>query len=95
MDLTRLILSHSFHQNLHVDFEPLVLALAGLCAFFPVVFIHPSFHPVLFGNFLLNVAVIVVDHPVIKQTHGCEVMDARQVDWFGEGRVDVSEGMYL
>lgn len=95
MDLTRVILSHSFHQDLDVDFEPLLLALAGLRAFVPVICGQSGFHPLLFGNFLLVIAVVVVDHPVVHQTHGGEVMDARKSDRFGESRVDVSEGMLL
>ena len=95
LDLTGVILSHSFHQDVDVDFEPLLLALAGLCAFLPVIWIHSIFHPVLCGNFLLVVTVKVVDHLVIQHTHGCELVDARRVHRFGEGRVDVSEGMLL
>lgn len=95
MDLTRVILSHSFHQDLDVDFEPLLLALAGLRSFLPVISIQFLLHPGLFGNFLLVVTVEVVDHPVVHQAHGREVMDARESDGLGESRVDVREGMFL
>ena len=95
MNLTGVILSHSLHQDVDVDFEPSLLALAGLCAFLPVIFIQSLFHPALRGNFLLRRTVKVVDLLVVQQTHGCELMDARESDRFGEGRVDVSERMLL
>ena len=93
MDLTGVILSHSFHQDVDVDFEPLLLALAGLRAFLPVFYRHLLLHKVLFGNFLLIIAVKVVDHLVVQQPHGGELMEAREFHRFGEGCVDVGEGM--
>ena len=95
MDLTIVGLIHSFLQDVDVDFEPLLLASAGLCAFLPVVCRKSLFHPVLLGNFFLDITVIVVDHPAVQQTHRCELMDALKSDRFGEGGVDVREGVFL
>ena len=95
MDLTIIGLIHSFLQDVDVDFEPLLLALAGLCAFLPVVCRKSHFHPVLLGNFSLDITVIVVDHLAVHLTHSCELMDARKSDRFGEGGVDVLEGVNL
>uniref|UniRef100_A0A3P9JRP0 Ig-like domain-containing protein n=1 Tax=Oryzias latipes TaxID=8090 RepID=A0A3P9JRP0_ORYLA len=69
----------------------MLLALPGLCAFFPVFLLESLLHPVLFGNFLLHRAVIVVDHPVVQQTHSSEFMDAWELHRMGEGRVDVRQ----
>lgn len=95
MDPTCDILSQPVHHDFSVDFEPILLAPAGLCAFSPVIFRKIICHPGLFGNFLTDVTVIVVDHLAVHQTHGCELVDAGEIDRFGEGRVDVSEGMPL
>ena len=95
MDRTRVVLSHSFFQDAKVDLEPLLLALAGLCALRPVVFVKLILHPFLFGNLHPVVAVVVVDYIVVQQPHGRELVDAGEFDGFGEGRVDVSEGMSL
>ena len=95
MDLTIVGLILSFLQDVDVDFEPLLLAQAGLCAFLPVVWRKFLFHPGLLGNFFLDITVIVVDHPAVHQTHSCELMDARKSNRFGEGSVDVLEGMFL
>lgn len=95
MDLTIVRLIHSCLQDADVHVEPLLLALPGLCAFRPIVFRKPLFHPELLGNFCLIIAVIVVDHLSVQQTHSGKLVDARKVKIFGEGRVDVSERMPL
>ena len=95
MNRTVVILSQSLDQDLDVDTEPCLLALAGLGALVPVAFFHSLLHPRLFGNFLFDVRVKVVDHRVVHQTHGCELVDPRKRGRFGEGRVDVREGMLL
>ena len=95
MDLTIVGLIHSALQDVDVDFEPLLLAQAGLCAFHPVVCRKSLFHPGLLGNFFLVITVIVVDHLAVQQTHSCELVNAQKTDRFGEGSVDVHEGMLL
>ena len=95
MDLTCVILSHTIPQDVDVDFEPLLLALAGLCAFDPVFCFQSILHPGLFGNFLFIFTVKVVNHPVVQHTHGSELVDAWESEIFREGGVDVMEGMCL
>ena len=95
MDVTWVVLSHTILQDVDVDFEPLLLSQAGLCAVDPVFWFQLLSHPGLFGNFLFSFAVKVVNHPVVQQTHGCKLVDARESEIFGEGGVDVMEGMCL
>ena len=73
--LTGLIVSHSLHQDLHVDLEPLLFALARLGAFVPVICLHLLLHPVLLRNLNLFLTVVVVDLPVFEQTQCCELID--------------------
>lgn len=94
-DLTRVVFSRPFQQNVDVDFEPLVFALPGLGAFGPVFCIFEFLNPRLPRDLLLSRTVVVVDHPAVQQTHGCELMDARDSTGFGDGRVDVGEGVSL
>lgn len=85
----------AFLQNVDVDLEPLLLALAGLGALFPVVLFQLCLHPGLLRNFFLFVTIKVVDQVSIQHTHGCELVDSWTVDRSGERRVDVMEGMLL
>lgn len=91
--LTSAVVPGPFQQDVDVDFEPLVFALAGIGAFSPVVRCFEIFNPALPRHLHLGRTVVVVNHPAVQQTHGREVMDA--VDWFGDGRVDVGEGVFL
>lgn len=95
MEPTGVVLAESFPQNLDVDLEPLLLALAGLGAFFPVVLFQLRFHPGLLRDFYLMLTIKVVDQVSVQHAHGREFVDTRAVDGSGERRVDVMEGVSL
>lgn len=74
-----------------VDFEPQLLAPAGLCVFVPVIFTLSVAHPVLREGFPQRLAVKIVDHLAVQEARGYKFIDAGQSERLGEGRVDISE----
>lgn len=89
--LTRAIVSHTLHQDAHVDLKPLLFALAGLSAFVPVILCHLLLHPFLFRNLNLSLTAVVIDCSVIERSQCNELIDSRKFEGLGESRVGVKQ----
>ena len=68
-------MSHAFHQNVYIDFEPLLFAHATLGSLGPVVRGKLLFHPVLLRDLLLIYTVVVVNLAIIQEAHCSKIKD--------------------
>ena len=93
-ELTRLIVSHSLHQDVHVDLKPLLFALTGLSSFIPVILFHLLLHPVLFRNLNLSLTAVVVEFSVIEHAQCGELIDSSQLERFRQSRVGVKQRVF-